>query len=107
MNKKKLKERWKKAKSWCKDHGTEILCIVGTGLIGSIVAGKRYKKGWDDAIDKCVGEMDKRTATIRVTNQVTPRDFMTEEAVAKTMGNKEDGAGDCLDKPIKEIMFWF
>lgn len=107
MNKKKLKEKLSKAKSWCKDHGTGILCIVTSSIIGGIVAGKGYKKGWNDAIDKCINTMDENTATLALKEPITPRDLMSEESIKKTIDNKEDGAADCLDKPVKEIMFWF
>ena len=107
MNKKKLKSKFEEAKLWCKDHGAEILMIATTTVVGGIVAGRGYKKGWNDAIDKCIDMMDKSTATLALKAPLTPRDLMSEESIKKTIDNKEDGAADCLDKPIKEIMFWF
>jgi hypothetical protein len=111
MNKKELKAKWESVKQWCKDHKTELLVILGNGIAGGVIAGvsssNGYKKGWNDALDKCEEHMDKQCAWTTPLTNVTPRDFMDDDAIKRTYENKEDGAVDKLDKPIKEIQFWF
>lgn len=111
MNKKELKAKFNKAKQWCKDHKTELLMILGNGIAGGIIAGvssgNGYKRGWNDALDKCEEYTDKHCAWTTPLTNLTPRDFMNDDAIKRTYENKKEGAVDKLDKPIKEIQFWF
>lgn len=101
MNKKELKAKFNKAKKWCKEHQTELVMV----LIGGIATGRGYKKGWNDAFDKLDKHLDEHCAFLQPTETITPRDIMRDDAIAKTIERGE--ASDRLDKPIKEIQFWF
>ena len=105
MNKKELKAKLNKAKNWCKEHQTELVMVLTGGIAAGIATGRGYKKGWNDAFDKLDKHLDEHCAFLQPTENITPRDFMRADAIAKTIERGE--ASDRLDKPIKEIQFWF
>ena len=105
MNRKELKAKFTKAMNWCKEHQTELVMILTGGIAASIASGRSYKKGWDAALDKWGNHVDEHCAFLQPTEQITPRDIMRDDAIAKTIERGE--ASDRLDKPIKEIQFWF
>ena len=103
--KENLKKKMSAIKQWCKDHKETVFTIVTTSVIGGFVGGHMYKKGWDAAFDKWEKHVDEHCAFLQPTETITPRDIMRDDAITKTIERGE--ASDRLDKPIKEIQFWF